>query len=64
MKTLRWRRCVWGVALAAGCLFSGPCGITTLQFRDFVSSTVIRTGVTTLASVVEAALVQGAQGGG
>ena len=44
--------------LSCGCLFAGPCGITTLQFQDFVTSTLIRTGVTTLASVFEAATLQ------
>ena len=56
-----WRRRSMGIALAGACLFAGPCGITTLQFRDFVTSTLIRTTVTTLASVIEAAIVVGAQ---
>ena len=60
-KKIRWRRRVLGVALAGGCLFSGSCGITTLQWQDFVTSTVIQTGVTTFASVVEAAIIQAAQ---
>ena len=61
MTTSTWRRSVVGIALAGGCLFAGPCGITTLQFKDFLSSTLIRTGVTTLASVVEAAVIEAAQ---
>lgn len=46
--------------LAGGTMF-GPCGITTLQFQDFVSTTLIRTGVTTLASLFEAATIDAAQ---
>ncbi len=64
MKTTRtriWRRSVIVLALAGGCLFAGPCGITTLQLKDFLTSTVIRTGVTTVASVVEAAVIEAAQ---
>ena len=52
---------MFGVVLAGGCLFAGPCGITTLQFQDFVTSTVIRTGVTTVAAAVEAAVIEAAQ---
>lgn len=46
--------------LAGGCLLAGPCGITTLQFQDFLTSSLIRTGVTTLAGVLEAATVDAA----
>lgn len=55
-----------GTLLAGGCLFAGTCGVTTLQLRDFVTSTVIRTSVTTLASIIEAATVEAAtdDGGG
>jgi hypothetical protein len=42
-------------------LFAGPCGITSLQLQDFVTSTFIRTGVTTLAAIVEAAFIGAAQ---
>ena len=62
MRKRTWRRRLVGAVLAGGCLFSGPCGITTLQFRDFLTSSLIRTGVTTVASVLEAAIVSGAQG--
>ena len=60
------RRTWFGVLLAGGCLFSGPCGITTLQLQDFVTSALIQTGVTTLAGVVEAAVIEAASdpGGG
>lgn len=64
MKTTRtgiWRRSAITLALAGGCLFVGTCGITTLQLKDFLTSTVIRTGVTTVASVVEAAIIEAAQ---
>ena len=50
--------------LAGGCLFAGPCGITSLQMQDFVTSTIIRTTVTTLAAVVESAIIAGEQGAG
>jgi hypothetical protein len=59
MQTLR--RCVLACALTTGCLFAGPCGITTLQLQDFLTTTLIRTGVTTVAAAVEAAIVEGAQ---
>jgi len=60
MVQRRLRRWVLGALLAGGCLFGGPCGITTLQFKDFATSTLIRTSVTTLASVLEAATVDAA----
>jgi hypothetical protein len=44
--------------LVGGCLFAGPCGITTLQLRDFVTTTVIRTVVSGAASAVEAAIIE------
>ncbi len=55
-----WRRLLLGVALTGGVLFSGPCGITTLQMQDFITSAVIRTSVTTLASVLESATIDAA----
>ena len=61
MKRKTWRRSIVGLALVGGCLFAGPCGITSLQFRDFLTSSLIRTGVTTLATVVEAALIEASQ---
>ena len=66
MKRMRWRRSALAVMLAWGCLFAGPCGITTLQFQDFASSTIIRTAVTTFATVLEAAVIeaQTEEGGG
>ena len=59
------RRSLLGLVLAGGCLFGGPCGITTLQARDFLTSSLVRTGVTTLFAVLEAATLDaaGAQGG-
>ena len=55
--------------LAGGCLFAGPCGITSLQLKDFLTSTLIRSGVTAATSLVEAAIIEGqgeadASGGG
>jgi hypothetical protein len=35
--------------------------MTTLQLRDFVTSTLIRTGVTTFAGIFEAATIEAAQ---
>ena len=61
MRKKNWRRRVVGSFLAGGCLFAGPCGITTLQLQDFVSSSLIRTGVATIASLVEAATIASAQ---
>jgi hypothetical protein len=48
-------------ALFTGCLFAGPCGITTLQLQDFLTTTLIRTGVSTVAAAMEAAIVEAAQ---
>ncbi len=59
MRTLRRRLC--GCALIGGCLFAGPCGITTLQLQDFLTSTLIRTSVTTVMTAVEAVIVEAAQ---
>lgn len=61
MKMGTWRRRLLGAILAGGCLFAGPCGITTLQMQDFLSSALIRTGVSTLATALEAAIVDMAQ---
>ena len=55
-----WRRVLMGAVLAGGTLLGGPCGITTLQAKDFLTSAVIRTSVTTLASVLEAATIDAA----
>ena len=55
-----WRRILVGTVLAGGTLLGGPCGITTLQARDFLRSAAIRTSVTTLASVLEAATIDAA----
>ncbi len=54
-------RGVAAVVLAGGCLLSGPCGITSLQFRDFATSSLIRTAVVTAANLFEAATIQDAQ---
>ncbi len=61
MKRTNRRRGILVAVLAGGFLFAGPCGITGLQLRDFGTSTLIRTGVTTLAAVIEAALITSAQ---
>lgn len=61
MTKTRWRRGLLAVMLAGGCLFSGTCGITTLQLQDFASTTLIRTTVSTLAAVVESAIIAAAQ---
>lgn len=61
MNKRRARRRALCVLLGWGCLFAGPCGITTLQFQDFATSSIIRTTVTTIATVLEAAIVQSAQ---
>lgn len=46
--------------LAGGALFAGSCGITTLQLQDFVTSTAIRTLVSTTAQIVEAIVIENA----
>ena len=61
MKMQTWRRWVMAVVLCGGCLFAGPCGITSLQFQEFITSSLIRTGVSTLASALEAAIVEASQ---
>lgn len=60
MTQKRGRRAALCVVLAGGCLLSGPCGITTLQLQDFATSSLIRTSVITVATVLEAALVESA----
>ena len=62
MKNRRWRRAALGAVMASGVLFGGPCGITTLQWQDFVQTTLIRTGITTAASILEVAIIQNQQG--
>ena len=54
-------RSLLAIALAGGCLFAGPCGLTTLQLRDFATTTIIRTTVTTFAGVVESAIIAAAE---
>ncbi len=61
MKTASWRRWALCVSIAGGSLFGGTCGITDQQLRDFLVSSVIRTSVTTLASITEAAILEEAQ---
>jgi len=58
MRRARSARAVCCLALTFGCLFSGPCGITSLQTQDFLISSTIRTAVTTLATVLQAAFVE------
>ena len=60
VRNRRRKPVILAVLALGGCLFSGPCGLTTLQMQDFLTSTVIRTSVTTLASIFEAAAVQSA----
>ncbi len=60
MKHIGWRRRSFVALLAGGCLLAGPCGISSLQLRDFLTSLAIRTGVTTAASMVEASIAQNA----
>lgn len=66
MKPLKTgRRCRrWALALlmCGGTLFAGTCGITTLQFKDFVFSALIRATVNTGAQIVQAAVVPGTNG--
>lgn len=61
MRKTRWRRSLLAVVLSGGFLFAGPCGITTLQFQDFATNTLIRTTVSTVAAVIESAIIAAAQ---
>lgn len=63
MKTESGRRWALCFAIAGGSLFGGTCGITDQQLRDFLISSVIRTSVTTFASITEAAILEDAQQG-
>lgn len=49
------------MVLTGGLLFAGSCGITTLQLRDFITSSIIRTTVTTAAAVIESAVIAAEQ---
>lgn len=60
MKTHTVKRRLVLALLSGGALLAGPCGITTLQLQDFVTSTAIRTLVTTTAQIVEAIIIQNA----
>ena len=61
MRKSRWRRGLLAVMLAGSCSLSASCGITTLQLQDFATTTLIRTTVSTLAAVVESAIIAAAQ---
>lgn len=56
------RRHLGVLLFASGAMFAGPCGITTLQLQDFISSTAIRTLVSTTAQIVEAIIISDATG--
>ncbi len=60
MRKTALRRCVLAAALAGGTLLAGPCGVTSLQLQDFITSTLIRTSVTTLTTILENAILQAA----
>lgn len=61
MSKRRWQRRLIGTALSGGLLVGGACGITSLQLQDFITSTLIRTTVTTAASAIESAIVAAGQ---
>ena len=49
----------WAVGLLGfGFLFSGPCGITTLQLQDFGRSTFLRVVVQAAGAMIESFLVE------
>lgn len=60
MRNNTWRRLSLGAVLAGGALLAGPCGITSLQFREFAVSSVIRTVVNTTSAAIEAAILDSA----
>ncbi|MBI4718513.1 MAG: hypothetical protein HY763_11955 [Planctomycetes bacterium] len=62
MTGKRCRRWAVGLVLCGGTLFAGPCGITTLQFKDFVFSALIRATVNTGAQIVQATVIPGTNG--
>jgi len=47
--------------LSTGLLWAGSCGVTTLQLNDFLSSTIIRVGVQSVAALIEATLTNQSQ---
>ncbi len=57
MNKRRKPKALLGLILSGGLLFGGPCGITSLQLQDFITSALIRTGVTTAAAVIESAII-------
>ena len=61
MSKRRWQYRLIGTILSGGLLFAGACGITTLQLQDFITSTLIRTTVTTTAAVIESAIIAAGQ---
>lgn len=61
MNKRRKPRALLGLILSGGLLFAGPCGVTTLQLQDFITSALIRTGVTTAAAVIESAIIAAEQ---
>jgi hypothetical protein len=63
MKRPNGRRWKLMAALGGGCLLAGPCGITPLQFQDFLLSTGIRIGVQSVAALVEATIINNSAGG-
>ena len=60
MRKTALRRCVLAAALAGGTLLAGPCGVTSLQLQDFITSTLIRTSVSTVSTILENAILQAA----
>lgn len=58
MKSRKHPLRVAAVVTGFGLLFAGPCGITPLQFNDFLTSTAIRLAVSAAASLVEVSLIE------
>ncbi len=47
------------VPVSAGLLWLTSCGVSDIQFRDFLVSTSIRTFFSTLGTALQAAIVSG-----
>ena len=61
MQRLCWRITKILPATTLGIL--GGCGVTDRQLGDFAASSAVRVLVQAVASVLESAILQGAQGG-
>ena len=52
-------RLLMAAVLGSSMLQFSTCGVTDLQARDFFTSTLIRTGLQTLSTYLQAAIIAG-----